>query len=243
MNMKKSKKLLKKKYIKFARGKKSHKKKLRNRNISNELSKKYRVKKLNRRKRRNTRLRRKSYNMNGGGIPFGGTLKGLLGITHNDETSRDNLIGNICALNNIKPSSDLQLGSLINQVCNLNENVKKQKKDSGIVKGAIRMIGNVATLPLRTATGVVKNVTGFDAKEVAYNAIKNSMNSEEPKNQVQKPHVGGMPMQINHNPNRPQIVTGSQPMQGGNSEYLQELTRKLTSGKSLTNEEIKALRY
>ena len=103
------------------------------------------------------------------------------------------------------------------------------------------MIGNVATLPLRTATGVVKNVTGFDAKEAAYNAIKNSVSSDESK-VVQKQHMGGMPMQLNHNPNSPQIVTGSQPMQGGNIDFLQDITRKLTSGQQLTNEEIRMLR-
>ena len=105
----------------------------------------------------------RNMNMSGGGIPFGGTIKGLLGLTHNTEQSRDNMIGNLCALNSVKPTSDTQLSGILNQVCNLNENVKKEKKDSGIIKGAMRLIGNVATLPLRTATGVVKNVTGFDA--------------------------------------------------------------------------------
>ena len=122
-------------------------------NRRNLRSKRYRRKRLNRR----------TYSMRGGGIPFGGTIKGMLGLTHNSEKSRENMIGNLCALNTVRPTTDSHLSGILNQVCNLDESVKKEKKDSGIVKGAMRLIGNMATLPLRTSSSVVRNVTGFDA--------------------------------------------------------------------------------
>ena len=210
--MNKSKKLMGKRYIRFERAKRSLKKnrkkayskklrKQRHKNNNRHLrSKRYRRKGLN---------RRKSYsNMSGGGLPFGGTIKGLLGLTHDNEKSRENMIGNLCALNNVRPTTDTQLSGILNQVCTLDESVKQGKKDNGVVKGAIRLIGNMATLPLRTASSVVKNVTGFDASEAAYNAIKNSVVKEEQSAQqinLQQPQIlsGGQPLTINPKPQQP----------------------------------------
>ena len=255
--------LKKKKHIRFEKVRHSH---LRNRNcVSKRLNR--RKKRIERKKRVSNSLRKirsrkirkqKKLNMSGGGIPFGGTIKGLLGLTHNEETSRDNMLGNICALNNVRPTTDTHLAGLLTQVCNLNENVKKENKDKGVVKGAMRFIGNVATLPLRTGINVVKNVTGFDAKEAAYNAIKNTVSSEESKKKEfhllpQQALSGGQPMPIKHdNNNVPIAETVAQPMhmQGGNQKRiqtnppihditaLQNIQNKLASGGSLTNEEI-----
>lgn len=254
------KRVLKKKHIRFEKVRRSH---LRNRNsISKKLNSRkkrlsYSLRKMRSRNMRSRKIRKqKKINMSGGGIPFGGTIKGLLGLTHNEETSRDNMLGNICALNNVRPTTDTQLSGLLTQVCNLNENVKKEKKGSGVVKGAMRFIGNVATLPLRTGIDVVKNVTGFDAKEAAYNAIKNTVSSEESKKQdfqllPQQTLSGGQHMPIKHNNNVPNVETVAQPMQGGTQnriqtnppihdiKELQNIQKKLTSGGSLTNEEIK----
>ena len=104
--MNKSKKLMGKRYIRFERAKRSLKKnrkkayskklrKQRHKNNNRHLrSKRYRRKGLN---------RRKSYsNMSGGGLPFGGTIKG----------SRENMIGNLCALNNVRPTTDTQLSGI-----------------------------------------------------------------------------------------------------------------------------------
>lgn len=183
-----SKKLFKKKHIRHYRAKKSLlKNKLRSKNY-NSLKKKrskilYRnLRKSNKSKKRQLRrhIKRKKVNMAGGGIPLGGTIKGMLGLTHNEETSRENMVDNLCALNSVRPTQDSQLAGILNQVCNLNTNVKKDRKENGgLVKGALRLIGNVATLPLRTASGVVKNVTGFNPGEAVYNSIKNSISSEE----------------------------------------------------------------
>ena len=273
----KSKKLMKKKYIRFSNAKKSlvkNRRKLYSKKLvsrrhflnkklgSRKYKRRYRIKQ--RRKIRNKHSRKRNINMSGGGIPFGGTIKGLLGLTHDDEKSRENMIGNLCALNSVRPTTDSQLSGILNNVCSLDESVKKEKKGNGIVKGAMRLIGNMATLPLRTATGVVKNVTGFDATEAAYNAIKSSVSKDESKQiqpllpQAQKSLTGGQPLQINHNVQQPQIQTGinySQgQMQGGNKNNFQpnvftpspinDVTRlknieyKLASGGSLTNEEI-----
>jgi len=256
------KRVLKKTNIRFKKARLSH---LRNRNgVSKRLnSRKKRIERKKRisyslRKIRSRKIRKqKKINMSGGGIPFGGTIKGLLGLTHNEETSRDNMLGNICALNNVRPTTDTQLSGLLTQVCNLNENVKKEKKGSGVVKGAMRFIGNVATLPLRTGIDVVKNVTGFDAKEAAYNAIKNTVSSEESKKQdfqllPNQSLIGGQPMPIKYSNNVPNVETVAQPMpmQGGNKNKihtnppihditaLQNIQNKLASGGSLTNEEI-----
>ena len=250
----KSKKLIGKRYIRFEKAKRSLKKnrkkpyskkllKHRNKNNRNFRSRRYR-------RRRN----RRSRNMRGGGIPFGGTIKGLLGLTHDKEKSRENMIGNLCALNTVRPTTDSQLSGILNQVCDLDQSVKKEKKDNGVVKGAMRLIGNMATLPLRTATSVVKNVTGFDASEAAYNAIKNTVSKEEQSTQpmiLQKPKTlsGGQHMPISHNPNPPKIQTG---MQGGDQtnytasptqdiEVLQKIQNKLRSGGSLTEKEIKII--
>lgn len=246
------KRVLKKKHIRFEKVRHSH---LRNRNsVSKKLNSKKKRLSYSLRKMRSRKIRKqKKINMSGGGIPFGGTIKGLLGLTHNEETSRDNMLGNICALNNVRPTTDTQLSGLLTQVCNLNENVKKEKKGSGVVKGAMRFIGNVATLPLRTGIDVVKNVTGFDAKEAAYNAIKNTVSSEESKKQdfqllPQQALSSGQHMPIKHNNN---VETVAQPMQGGpqnriqtnppihDIKELQNIQKKLTSGGSLTIEEIK----
>ena len=212
----KSKKLMRKRYIRFERAKRSfkkHKKKA----YSRKLRKKRH--RNNKRNLRSKTLRKRRLNlpnsrsMLGGGLPFGGTIKGLLGLTHNDEKSRENMIGNLCALNNVRPTTDTQLSGLLNQVCSLDQSVKEGNKDNGVVKGAIRLIGNMATLPLRTASSVVKNVTGFDASNAAYNAIKNTVTKEEqaaPQISLQKPQTlsGGHQMPINHNQQHPQIQTG-----------------------------------
>ena len=141
-------------------------------------------------------------------------------------------------------------------MCTLDESVKQGKKDNGVVKGAIRLIGNMATLPLRTASSVVKNVTGFDASEAAYNAIKNSVVKEEQSAQqinLQQPQIlsGGQPLTINHKPQQPQIQTGINHtrMQGGNQNSytaspanqlskLTDIQSKLSRGGSLTQDEI-----
>ena len=170
------------------------------------------------------------------------------------------MIGNLCALNNVRPTSDTQLSGILNQVCNLDESVKQGKKDNGVVKGAIRLIGNMATLPLRTASSVVKNVTGFDASEAAYNAIKNSVSKDEQNQQQfnlqpqQNPLSGGQPLNLNHNTKQPQIQTGVNHtrMQGGqinNYSYppthdlskLKSIESKLASGGSLTQDEIQLI--
>lgn len=187
-----SKKLFKKKHIRHYRAKKSLlKNRLRSRN-HNSLKKKrskilyknLRRSKKSKRRQLRRQIRRKKINMTGGGIPLGGTIKGMLGLTHNEETSRENMVDNLCALNSVRPTQDSQLAGILNQMCNLNTNVKKDRKENGgVVKGALRLIGNVATLPLRTASGVVKNVTGFNPGEAVYNSIKNSISSEEDSKQ------------------------------------------------------------
>ena len=169
--MNKSKKRMNKRYNRFKRGKKSFQKN-RKKNRSRLLKK----------KKLNNKRRKRSLNMRGGGIPFGGSIKGLLGLTHNLENSRDNMIGEICSLNNVNPSNDLQFSGLLNQVCSLDKNIKEGKKNNGVIKGIMRLIGNMATLPLKTASGVVKNITGFDASEAALNAIKNSISKDEINN-------------------------------------------------------------
>lgn len=261
--MNKSKKLMGKRYIRFERAKRSLKKnrkkafskKLRKQRHRNS-NKKLRSRTL-RRKRLNRRKSYGNYNMGGGGLPFGGTIKGLLGLTHDDEKSRENMIGNLCALNNVRPTTDTHLSGILNQVCNLDESVKQGKKDNGVIKGAMRLIGNVATLPLRTASSVVKNVTGFDASEAAYNAIKNSVAKEEQSKPsiVLKPQQtslkGGQPLPISHNQQQPQIQTdvNHTRMQGGNQNSyspspsndlsrLTDIQNKLSRGGSLTNDEI-----
>jgi hypothetical protein len=265
---KKSKKMIRKRYIRFEKARISLKKN-RKKAYSKKLFKKRHKNRKNIRSRRLKRKRlnrKRSYrnsNMRGGGLPFGGTIKGLLGLTHNDEKSRENMIGNLCALNNVRPTTDTQISGILNQVCSLDQNVKNGKKDNSVVKGAMRLIGNMATLPLRTASGVVKNVTGFDASEAAYNAIKNSVTNEEKKTpqinivhpQTQKqPLSGGQHMEINHTNKRPQIQTGIHArMQGGTQinhtvappihdvSKLQTIQNKLSSGGSLTDEEIKII--
>ena len=176
--MNKSKKRINKRYIRYKRAKKSLQKNrkqiLRNKNRSRILKK----------NKLNNRRYKRSLNMKGGGIPFAGSIKGLLGLTHNLENSRENMISEICSLNSVNPSNDYQLSGLMNQVCSLNENIKKDKQNSGVVKGVMRLIGNMATLPLKTASGVVKNITGFDASEAALNAIRNNISKDE----VNKPN-------------------------------------------------------
>lgn len=162
----KSKKLLKKKYNRNYKSKKYFLKKKKIKSITLK-------KKRNKKKRKNKKIKSNKINMSGGGIPIGGSIKELLGITHNLETNRENVLDNLCALNSIKPTQDAHLSGVLNQICNLNFSVKKDKKEnSSIVKKALRLIGNIATLPLRTASSVVKNVTGFNPGEVVYNSIK-----------------------------------------------------------------------
>jgi hypothetical protein len=240
------KKIIKKKYIKYQNARRTMKK---NRIKKKVFSKKlYRKNKNNYKSRQRNRriMKNRSHNMSGGGIPFGGTIKGMLGLTHGDEVSRENMLGNLCALNSVRPTTDTQLSGILNQVCTLNDNVSKKKKDSGIVKGVMRLIGNIATLPLRTASGVVKNVTGFDASDAAYNAIKNSVSREEDKQNVssilpQQSLIGGQPLPIKHTNQQPIIQTGQQ-MHGGEQHndinILTNIKKKLTSGGSLTNDEI-----
>ena len=254
----KSKKLMRKRYIRFERAKRSLKKhqkkaysrKLRKKRHRNN-NRAFRSKTL----RKKRLIRKNSRNMSGGGLPFGGTIKGLLGLTHNDEKSRENMIGNLCALNNVRPTTDTQLSGLLNQVCSLDQSVKEGNKDNGVVKGAIRLIGSMATLPLRTASSVVKNVTGFDASNAAYNAIKNTVTKEEqatPQIILQKPQTlsGGQPLQINHNPQPSQIQTGVHARIGGGTQLnhtaspihdittLKKIESKLAGGGRLTKTEI-----
>lgn len=258
--MNKSKKLVGKRYIRFNRAKRSlkkNRKKAYSKKLRKHRHKHNRNLKFKTLRRKRLNMRKNCSNMSGGGIPFGGTIKGLLGLTHDDEKSRENMIGNLCALNNVRPTTDTQLSGILNQVCNLDKNVKQGKKDNGVVKGAMRLIGSMATLPLRTASTVVKNVTGFDASEAAYNAIKNSVEKEEqnqPNIVLQPKQIalkGGQPQPITHNPKQPQIQTGINHtrMQGGNQKSytpspiydlskLTDIQTKLSRGGSLTQDEI-----
>ena len=253
----KSKKLMRKRYIRFEKAKSSLKKNKKKAYSRKLRKKRHRYNKRNLRSKtlRKRRLNRQNYsNMKGGGLPFGGTIKGLLGLTHNDVNSRENMIGNLCALNNVRPTTDTQLSGILNQVCSLDKSVKEGNKDNGVVKGAIRLIGNMATLPLRTASSVVKNVTGFDASNAAYNAIKNTVAKEDKV--TPKILSGGQPLSINHNPQQPQIQTGvnhtRHRMQGGthishiagpihDMTKLKTIESKLAGGGSLTQDEIKLI--
>ena len=53
---------------------------------------------------------------------------------------------------------DKQLASLLEEVCSLNKEMKEGGGGKGFVKGALGLIGTVATLPLKTASNVVNNV-------------------------------------------------------------------------------------
>lgn len=111
--------------------------------------------------------------MKGGGIPFGGTLKNLIGITNNSREKKDKLISNVCELTKTKQVQDKQLESLLGEVCSLNKDMK-EGGGKGIVKGALGLIGTVATLPLRTASNVVNNVTGVDPADYIKKMILSS---------------------------------------------------------------------
>lgn len=144
------------------------------------LSKRKRGRKV-RKIRKSKKVRSLNSNQLGGGIPFAGTLSNLIGITHNKEKDMDGLLENLCTINNLKKpvNGDVELHNLVNEVCNLNYNIKKSKKNSGLVKGAFKLIGNVATLPLRTASKAVTSITGVNPSEMITNAIKNSSDSSE----------------------------------------------------------------
>jgi len=157
--------------------------------------------------------------MSGGGIPFAGTLKNLISVTHNDETNRDSLMENLCLVNSYKKpvNGDVELHNLINQVCNLNNNIKEGNKGNGIIKGAMRLIGNVATLPLRTASSAVKSITGVNPGEVVSNMIVNS----------NKPPEVNQSYKLLQSPTKSKI------------EQLKDIDYKIKSGGSLTQEEFK----
>ena len=149
-------------------------KKYRN-NKKRYISKKRKVRKV--RKLKSRRVRNLSNSQLGGGIPFVGSLTNLVGLTHNKEENMDGLLDNLCTINNLKnpKDGDVELHNLINQVCNVNHNIKKSKKNNGIVKGAMRMIGNIATLPLRTASKAVTSVTGINPGEMVTNMVLNNV--------------------------------------------------------------------
>ncbi len=112
--------------------------------------------------------------MKGGGIPFGGTLKNLIGITNKSTEKKDQLLSNVCELSKSKRIDDQQLASLLTEVCSLNKEMKEGGGGDGIVKGALGLIGTVATLPLKTASNVVNNVTGVDPAEYIKKMILSS---------------------------------------------------------------------
>jgi hypothetical protein len=158
---------------------------------SKKYGKIYRRKYISKRKKRGNikrirkskKIRKLRNNQNGAGIPFAGTLSGLVGLTHNKENNVDGLIENLCLVNSLKNpvKGDVELHNLINQLCNANHNIKKTKKNSGLVSSAFKLIGNVATLPLRTASKAVTSITGVNPSEMITNAIKNSSMNEENK--------------------------------------------------------------
>ena len=153
-------------------------KKYRN-NKKRYISKKRKSRKV--RKLRSRRVRNLSNSQLGGGIPFVGSLTNLVGITHNKDENMDGLLDNLCTINNLKnpKGGDVELHNLINQVCNVNHNIKKSKKNNGVVKGALRMIGNIATLPLRTASKAVTSVTGINPGEMVTNMVLNNVKKSE----------------------------------------------------------------
>jgi hypothetical protein len=126
----------------------------------------------------------RSKSMRGGGIPFVGTLKSLIGLTNNHDKTREDLLDSMCNLKGDHQStgSNIELHNIINQVCELNSNIKESKKNGGIVKSALGLIGKVATLPLRTASSAISNVTGINAGDAVKNMIQNNISPPVPAN-------------------------------------------------------------
>ena len=188
-------------------------KKYRN-NRKRYISKKRKGRKVRKLKSKGTR--NLSNSQLGGGIPFAGTLTNLVGLTHNSEQNMDGLLENLCTINNLKKpqNGDVELHNLINQVCNVNHNIKKSKKNNGIIKGAMRLIGSVATLPLRTASKAVTQVTGVNPSEM----VTKMLTSEPKKEEDDKPY---------------KMVTSV--------DTLKKIDQKIKSGGSLTSDEIQIL--
>ena len=179
-----------------------------------------RKKKISRRKniKRSIRrtLRSKSRNMNGGGIPFAGTLTTLINTTHDRDQNIDSLIDNLCVVNNLKKpvNGDIELHNLINNICNVNHGIKKSKKNNGVIKSAMRLIGTVATLPLRTASKAINSVTGVDPTDIVKNMVVN--------NTQQKAEETPYKMAIS-------------------LDKLKEIDQKIKSGGSLSSDEVQML--
>ena len=171
------------------------------------------------RRLRSKRLRSYKKKQSGGGIPFAGTLTNLVGITHNKNENMDGLLENLCTINNSKrpTNGDVELHNLINQVCNVNHNIKKSKKNNGIVKGAMRLIGNIATLPLRTASKAVTSVTGVNPGEMVTNMIVNNAKKQEEED---KPYKMVKPVDVG---------------------VLKQIDEKIKKGGSLTSDDIEII--
>ncbi len=182
------------------------------------LSSKRKMRRVRSKRSKIKRTRNLSSNQLGGGIPFAGTLTNLVGLTHNNNENMDGLLENLCTINNSKrpQGGDIELHNLINQVCNVNHNIKKSKKNSGIVKGAMRLIGNIATLPLRTASKAVTSVTGINPAEMVTNMVVNNVNA---KKQDENPY---------------KIIP--------NVDTLKKIDDKIKSGGSLTEEDMAVLK-
>ena len=203
----------------------NHKIKKKNRIKNNSSKKKKNIKIFSKYSKKTRKYKKKlnKINMSGGGIPFGGTLKGMLGLTHNEENGRENMVDNLCEINSVRPTQDMNLSGILSQMCDLNTNLKKNKKgNDGLVKGALRLIGTFATLPLRTASSVVKNVTGFNPSEAVYNSIKNSINKEEENNQIiqQKTHIQGVVQPLG-NVHATHMQGGVQPLGNVHATHMQ----------------------
>ena len=181
--------------------------------------KRYMSKRRGRRSKRvyNSKKNKRYKPQYGGGIPFAGTLKSLIGTTQNQDKNMNDLLDNLCTVNNMKKpvNGDTELHNLINNICNVNHGIKQSKKNNGIVKSAMGLIGNVATLPLRTASKAVTMVTGVNPTEVVTNMVTNSVKKEE---------ENVSPYKMIYN-----------------IDTLKKLDQKIKSGGSLTSDEVQVL--
>ena len=79
---------------------------MRSKKYINNYKKKYISKRKKGRKVRRLKKSKKNRRLNdnqlGGGLPFAGTLKNLIGLTHNKEKDMDGLLDNLCLVNNLK---------------------------------------------------------------------------------------------------------------------------------------------
>jgi hypothetical protein len=164
-----------------------------------------------------TKKNKRLNSQRGGGIPFAGTLTGLIGTTHNQDKNMNDLLDNLCSVNSQKTpvNGDIELHNLINNICNVNHGIKQSKKNNGIVKNALRLIGNVATLPLRTASKAVTSVTGVNPTQMVSNMIANSSKNQE---------ENVKPYKMAHS-----------------IDTLKKLDQKIKSGGSLTSDEMEVL--